>query len=159
MAQKRDKFKTRKIRLVGDVQRQTAIALIRALPIDDAHPLEIVVREEVKARKLDQNAAMWAGPLADIAEQAYVNGRTFTAEVWHEHFKEEFLPESYDPELCVSETYQKWDFDPKGKRRLVGSTTDLTVKGFALYLQQVEAFGANLGVQFHANPNEILRAA
>lgn len=35
----------------------------------------------------------------------------------------------------------------------MGSTKDLTVRGFALYLQQVEAYGATeLGVRFHANP-------
>lgn len=155
---KRQPFTTRKIRLVGEQQRETAIAMLRSLPIDPVKPLELVAREEIKARKLDQNAAMWAGPLRDIAEQAYVNGRTYSSEVWHEHFKSEYLPEEFDPELC-KEGYRKWDYTPAGNRILVGSTTQLTVKGFALYLQQVEAFGASLGVQFHANPNEARRAA
>ena len=158
MAQARSKFPTRKIRLVGEQQRETAIALIRSMPLDPAHPLEIVAREEVKARKPDQNSAMWAGPLADIAEQAYVNGRTYTAEVWHQHFKAEFLPEEFDPEL-TKDGYQKWDWTPAGERVLIGSTTQLTVKGFAQYLEQVIAFGASLGVAFHANPNDARRPA
>lgn len=155
---KRDQLKTRKILLRTELQRQTAIKALSSLPLDEAHPLEVVFREEVKVRKPDQNSAMWSGPLKDISEQAYVDGRTYSDVVWHEHFKELFLPEDFDPELC-KEGYRKWDFTPSGKRVLVGSTTELTVRGFALYLQQVEAFGANLGVEFHANPNDIRRAA
>lgn len=117
------------------------------LPLDDENPLEVVIREQVKPRKLSQNALMWVGPLADISEQAWVNGRRFTAEVWNDHFKREFLPEEYDPELCV-EGYRKWDYTPRGERVLVGSTKDLTVKGMAQYLTQVEAAGAELGVEF-----------
>lgn len=155
---KRQTFVTRKIRLVGEQQRETAIAMIRNMPLDAKNPLEVVAREEVKARKPDQNALMWAGPLKDISEQAYVDGRRFSDVVWHEHFKELFLPDEFDAELC-KEGYRKWDYTPAGKRVLVGSTTELTVKGFAQYLTQVEAFGANLGVLFHANPNELRRAA
>lgn len=136
------------MRLVNESVRATAIAAIQNAPIDPAKPIEVVVREEQKVRKLDQNALMWVGPLRDIAEQAYVNGRTYSAEVWHEAMKEQFLPEEPDPEL-TKDGYQKWDFTPSGRRILVGSTTRLTVKGFAQYLEQVYAFGANLGVQFH----------
>lgn len=155
---KRDKFQTRRIVLRGQQQLQAALALLPNLPLDADKPLELVVREEVKSRKPDQNALMWAGPLADIAEQAWVEGRQFSAEVWHHHFKESFLPEEYDPELCKDEKYRKWDFTPAGERVLVGSTTDLTVKGFAQYLEQIYAYGANLGVIFRASPNESGRA-
>jgi hypothetical protein len=154
----REKFTTRTILLRADQQRDIATALINNLPLDASDPLEIVVREQVKARKPDQNSLMWSGPLRDIAEQAYAAGRTYSAEIWHEHFKREYLPEEFDPELC-KEGYRKWDYTPGGERVMVGSTTQLTVRGFALYLQQVEAFGANLGVQYHANPNDARRAA
>jgi hypothetical protein len=146
---KRQPYETRRIRLVGEQQRQTALAAVANLPLDATTPLELVIREEVKARKPDQNALMWAGPLRDIAAQGYVNGRTFSAEVWHEHFKREYLPEQFDPSLC-KEGYRKWDVTPKGDRVLVGSTTELTVRGFALYLKEVEAYAqTELGVQFH----------
>ena len=157
-AAKRQPFTTRKIFLRTEAQRATLHALIDSLPLDDRKPLEAVIREEVKARKPDQNALMWVGPLADIAEQGYVNGRTYSDVAWHEHFKAEFLPEEFDPELC-KEGYRKYDYTPAGDRVLVGSTTQLTIKGFAQYLEQVIAFGANLGVQFHANPKEMRRAA
>lgn len=150
----REKYITRKILLGAERQRDTLLALVQHLPIDPIRPLEIVVREEVKARKMDQNALMWVGPLADMAEQAWIENRKFSAEVWHEFLKKEFLPEEFDPELC-KEGYAKWDFDPAGDRVMVGSTTQLTIKGFSQYLEQVFAFGANLGVQFHANPNEV----
>jgi hypothetical protein len=160
----REKFQTRTIRLVGESQLNTALALIPHLPLDAKKPLELVIREEVKARKLDQNALMWVGPLKDISEQAYVEGRRFSDLIWHEHFKEQYLPDQnspeFDPELVKDpDTYKKYDFTPSGKRVLVGSTTELSITGFALYLEQVYADGANLGVQFHANPNDARRAA
>jgi hypothetical protein len=144
---KRDKFQTRSILLVGMMQKDTARLVIENAPIDMANPIEVVIREQVKARKPDQNSAMWSGPLKDIAEQAYVNGRTYSADVWHEFLKREYLPEEFDAEIC-KEGYRKWSMTPKGERVLVGSTTQLTIKGFALYLQQVEAYGASLGVMF-----------
>ena len=151
MKSDRPKFEQRKIRLIGETQRETALALLRNLPLDPVRPLEVLFREEPKMRKLDQNAAMWAGPLRDIAEQAWVSGRQFSAEVWHETYKREFLPEEFDPELC-KEGYRKWDYTPKGDRVLVGSSTQLTVRGFAQYLEQVIADGANRGVMFTEKP-------
>ncbi len=141
-------YAKRVIYLRSEVQRETLLAAVRNLPLDEAKPLQVTIEEFRPARKQDQNALMWAGTLKDISGQAYVEGKRFTAEVWHEFFKEEFLPEEFDPELC-RDGYVKYAYDPKGNRRLIGSTTQLTVRGFALYLQQVEAFGANLGVIFH----------
>ena len=153
----RPKFQTRKIVIVGESQKALARAMVENLPVDPIHPLEVIAREAVKSRSLDANAAMWAGPLRDIAEQAWVQGKQYSAEVWHEQFKREYLPEAleaFDDELC-KEGYQKWADLPNGQRVLIGSTTMLTAKGFALYMQAIEAFGASLGVQFSVNPREI----
>ncbi len=149
----RQKFQTCKIRLVGNQQLNAALARLQHVPIDPEKPLEVIIREEVKMRGLDANARMWAGPLKDIAEQAYIEGRAYSAEVWHEYFKKEYLPEEFDPEM-TREGYRKWAVAPDGARVLIGSTTQLTVKGFAVYLTQVEAFGAGQGVLFSASPNE-----
>lgn len=149
----RAKFTTRTLYLRNETVRNTLLALVRNLPLDDAYPLEVVIREPIMARKLDQNARYHAGPLKDIADQAWVEGRQFDARVWHEMFKRELLPETFDPELC-RESYEKWSFDPAGERILIGSTTELTVKGFAIFMESVYAWGANLGVQFSASPNE-----
>ena len=143
----RDKYPTKTIYLVGMMQKETAKLVIDQAPVDMANPLEVVICEKQKVRKPDQNSLYWARELKDISEQAYVNGRTYSAEVWHDFFKREYLPEEHDQEL-TKEGYRKWDIDPKGERVLVGSTTQLTIKGFALYLEQVTAYGAGLGVMF-----------
>lgn len=157
----RPKFVTRSIILIGEQQRASASAMVANLPIDPLRPLELVAREQVKARSPDANSRMWAGPLRDMALQGYVDGRSFRDVTWHEHFKEEYLPDENlisraELETLVKDpnTYRKWDYTPKGKRVLVGSTTELTQRGFALYNQQIILFGESIGVQFSASPNE-----
>jgi len=151
----RPKFITRRFRLVGKEQVESVRTVLANVPIDRDSPLEVVIQEERKVRSLDQNALMWSGPLQDIAQQAWVAGKSFSVEVWHEHFKREFLP---DESIVVGEelaarvknpaAWRKWDFTPSGERVLVGSTTQLTKFGFSEYLTQVEACGASMGVQF-----------
>lgn len=144
----RQAYPTIQILVRSELQRNTALAKISQLPLDNDKPIEVIIREWSKPRKPDQNSLMWAGPLTDIAQQAYVSGRTYSPEVWHEYFKEKFLPEEYE-EGITKEGYRKWDVSPTGSRILVGSSTHLTVKGFALYLTELEAHAATeLGVQF-----------
>lgn len=157
---KREPYPQKKIRLIGQIQLDNAMAVLKNAPLDTAKPLEFILREEVKPRKMSQNDLMWACQLKCISEQAYVQGRTYSDVIWHEMFKEKFLPDETlfqtpeQREEMVKEKYRKYDTRPDGRRVLVGSTTELTVKGFAIYLQQVEAYGANLGVIYSANPNE-----
>ena len=143
-------MKPQTIILVGEPQRSLAMRRLESIPVGSDPMMEVVFRERKDVRSLDQNAAMWAGPLRDIADQAWVNRQQFPAEAWHEHFKAEFLPEDDDPELdeLVKEGYRKWTITPTGERRLTGSTTKLTRKGMARYLQLIEAFGARMGVMF-----------
>lgn len=149
-------MKPRKILLIGDPQRQTALAAIAALPVGAG--IEVVIRDEVKTRKLSQNDAYHAGPLRDIAEQAWINDRQWDEKTLHEYFKQKYLPELDDPDLEKlvrdPETYRKWVDLPNGERSCIGSTTQLTIAGMARYMMQVEAFGADLGVQFRARPIE-----
>ena len=135
------------IRLVGKLQADTAISAIQNAPIDSDKPLEVIIREEQKGRSLSANALMWAGPLNDIATQAWVHGRQYSALIWHEYFKEKFLPDF--PDLTqVKEGYRKYEETPDGKRILIGSTQKLTKHGFSLYMEQIYAYGADLGVRF-----------
>jgi hypothetical protein len=143
----RTEYLTKTIRLIGQLQKETAINSIQNAPIDNEHPIEVVIRDEKKVRSCEANARMWAGTLNDIAKQAWVNGKQYSSLIWHEYFKEQFLPEHATPEL-TKEGYRKYDETPDGKRILIGSTSKLTRKGFSEYLMQVEAHGANLGVQF-----------
>lgn len=147
----RAQYATRPFRLISQAVRDRAIAAIQNCPLDDIRPLEVVIREEPKKRKLDQSALLFAGPLRDIAEQAWLEGRQFSLECWHSYLKGQFLPEEYDPELTM-DGYVKWEVDPDGDRVMVGSTTQLTVKGFSDYLEQVFAFGGSLGVEFSVAP-------
>jgi hypothetical protein len=142
------------IRLVGKLQADTAISAIQNAPIDIERPLEVIIREEQKGRSLSANALMWAGPLNDIATQAWVHGRQYSALIWHEYFKEKFLPDFPDPKQ-VKEGYLKYEETPDGRKVLVGSTNKLTKHGFSLYMEQIYAYGAELGVRFsEANQTE-----
>jgi len=150
-------IKTRIIILVGQPQKDLAKAAIDNLPTDPQ--MEVVIRPVTKARSLDQNALMWSGPLRDIEQQAWVEGRQYSAEVWAEYFKRQYLPdenvmpvEQLSLRVKNAETYHKWAIDPGGNRVLIGSTTQLTQFGFSEYLQQVEAHGASLGVLFSSRP-------
>ena len=135
------------IRLVGKLQADTAISAIQNAPIDTERPLEVIIREEQKGRSLSANALMWAGPLNDISSQAWVHGKQYSALIWHEYFKEKFLPDF--PDLTqVKEGYRKYEETPDGKRILIGSTQKLTKHGFSLYMEQIYAYGADLGVRF-----------
>ncbi len=142
-----DNYLQKIIRLVGKPQVEVAINAIQNAPIDSQYPLEVIIRKEQTSRSLSANALMWAGPLNDIAQQAWVHGRQYSALVWHEYFKEQFLPELYDPKT-TKEGYKKYEETPEGKRILVGSTSKLTKHGFSLYIENIYAYGANLGVRF-----------
>ena len=135
------------IRLVGKLQADTAISAIQNAPIDIERPLEVIIREEQKGRSLSANALMWAGPLNDIATQAWVHGRQYSTLIWHEYFKEKFLPDFPDP-TQVKEGYKKYEETPDGRRVLIGSTQKLTKHGFNLYIESIYAYGAELGVRF-----------
>lgn len=155
----RQQFKERKLHLVSQVQCDTLLALIPTLPLDSAKPLEVVIRERQRVRKLDQNALYHAGPLKDIEENAWIDGKQFSAASYHEFFKRSFLPEDNVAEAdpangYVKDGYRKYEQTLDGGQHLVGSTTQLTVRGFSDFLEQVYAFGASLGVQFSVNPKD-----
>ena len=134
--------------LRGTSQDAYLAKVIPNLPHDPERPLQVLIREEPRKRKLSLNDAMWAGPLRDIAKQAWHNGRQYSAEEWHEGFKALFLPDPDDPEFDPShvvdpDAYRKWSINPvTGSRMCVGSTTQLTDAGMHVYLVRMEAFAA-----------------
>jgi hypothetical protein len=146
------KYRKRTIVIKSDQQKELACAAVRNAPAG----VEVVIREPVRVRGLDANALMWVGPLKDIAEQAWYKDRQYSDVLWHETYKRLYLPEDYDAEL-TKDGYRKWDFDRDGNKVLIGSTTQLTRKGFAIYLEQIYADGAQMGVMFSASPNEAAR--
>jgi hypothetical protein len=96
-------------------------------------PLAVSVAEYKSRRSLEQNRRYWS-LLREIAEQARVNDRIYTEEIWHEQCKRQFIGME---EL------------PNGQ--MVGmSTTRLNVSEFQDYMTEVERYGAELGVRFSA---------
>ena len=93
--------------------------------------LTVSLRKRTKA----QNRRYWGnGVLKQIADQAAVNGRLYSAETWHEQFKRQFIGVI---ELPSGEVIGK-------------SSADLTTAEFCEFCDQVEAYAAtHLGVTFY----------
>lgn len=92
--------------------------------------LTVGLRKRTKA----QNRRYWGGGvLAQVAAQAVVNGRLYSAETWHEQFKRQFIG--------VEEL-------PNGQ--VIGkSSTELNTAEFCNFSDKVEAYAAtDLGVVF-----------
>lgn len=144
----------RTIILINPVVASNAIMVIRNLPTDGT--MELAIRPRRKARSENQNRLMWGARLKEISEQAWVAGKQFSSETWHEYLKSQYLPEGDEPNIEElvkdADKYQKWAWMPDGSRRLAGSTTQLTTKGMTQYMTQVESYCAGeLGVQFSAD--------
>ena len=94
----------------------------------------LTLTAKLKKRTPAQNRRYWGrGVLAQVAEQATVGGRLFSAESWHEHFKRKFIGVEELPDGSVI-----------GK-----SSTGLTTAEFCEFCDKVEAFAAtDLGVRF-----------
>lgn len=94
---------------------------------------ELIVRR-IKRTKA-QNRRYWGqGVLAQIAEQAAVNGKLYSTETWHELMKRKFIGVDELPDGSVI-----------GK-----SSTGLTTAEFCDFCTQVEAYAATeLGVVFY----------
>lgn len=95
----------------------------------------LVLTCKLRTRTSKQNSRYWGqGVLAQVAAQATVNGRLYSADVWHEQFKRMFIG--------VEEL-------PNGQ--VIGkSSTKLTTSEFCAFSDQVEAWAASeLGVTFY----------
>lgn len=151
----------RTIILDTGTQRNVAMSMIELnwLPMANAdHPMAVRIYEHKDKRTRDQNSLMWIR-LAEIEHQAWLSGRQFSADVWHEHFKREYLPDEIGPTKSCRKGYRKWDILPSGDRALVGSTTGLTTFGMSEYMTKLMACGADLGVRYSATPEELQAAA
>lgn len=125
-----------------------AIEVLKSL--DRSQPKVMTIAPYKKKRSNGQNSFQWVALLGDFSMQAIIDGRQFAANVWHEHLKEQFLPESYEEGITLK-GYMKWQEMPDGKLRMVGSTTKLTTKGFSEYMDRCYAYGGGeLGIRFTA---------
>ena len=95
----------------------------------------LVLTVSLRKRTPKQNRRYWGrGVLAQIAEQATVGGKLYSAETWHESFKRQFIGVD---ELPNGEVIGK-------------SSKTLTTAEFCNFCDQVEAFACtDLGVVFY----------
>lgn len=113
--------------LVKELVREHAKACI-----DRGAPLRVIFTTEERRRTPEQNARYWSGAvLGAIAEQVFVEGRQFTEEVWHEELAQRFCPR-------IEVTLPSGEIFTRRK-----STSEMSVKEFAEYVQKVEAYAAS----------------
>lgn len=95
-------------------------------------PFEIVLRPIKAKRTQDQNRRMWA-LLREVAATVWIDGRQFTDEVWHEHFKRQFIGQE---EITL----------PSGATEIRGiSTTTLSVADMGTYMDEITRWCAEQG--------------
>ena len=133
-------FATRRFVLVGEAQRESAIALLQNVPLG----LEVLIREPVKARGLDQNGYYFMR-IGELAGQAWIDGKQFSKDAWHEYARKNIMPEQVTTKN--GDVISKWIETPDGGCAVI-STTLLEKGCFAEYTTAVEAFGSSLGVHF-----------
>ena len=107
--------------------------------VDAGTPLGCHIAPYRKTRSQEANALMWVW-LGQLAADAWVSGRQYSAETWHEHAKRENLPEAN------SRGDHKWEEMPDGSRRCVMSTTRLTDREMSDYMEKLGVLAASVGV-------------
>lgn len=119
---------------------QAVVAFIKANAqacADKDKPLRLIVTAEDRKRNEEQNRRYWGYVLRTIAEQAWVDGRQFDKDTWHEYFARMFG-------VCDEVVLPDGEIIQRRK-----STTQMTVGEFADYMTRVEVYAAQeLGVQF-----------
>jgi hypothetical protein len=95
-------------------------------------PIEVLVRDVHRSRSPQANRYYWK-LLRDISDQAWVDGKQYSAEAYHEWAKRQFIGMEELP----------------GGGMIGLSTTTLSVADFADYITKIEAYAAEeLGVRF-----------
>lgn len=109
----------------------SAYAVAKRL-MEEGKEIEIILRERKSKRSIDQNRRYWA-ILREVAAVVWVNGRQYSDEVWHEHFRRTFIGKN---EITL----------PDGSTELRGiSTTTLNVGEFTEYMDRIEQWCAEQG--------------
>ncbi len=136
------------IKIDSEAAKKRAHGVLDDLAIDGKHCVEF--KPYVKKRSNGQNSFQWVALLGDISMQGIIDGKQFSAAVWHEFLKEKLLPEQYEEGITLK-SYAKWQEMPDGTLRMIGSTTKLTTKGFSQYVEKCYAWGTTeLGIRFTA---------
>lgn len=104
---------------------------------DENRPLRVILTSSDRKRSSEANAYYWGFLLEQIADQAWVEGRQYSKDVWHEYFAQLYAEQIEIPLP---------DGSIHSRRK---STTEMKVGEFSDYLQKVEAYAATeLAVRF-----------
>lgn len=134
----------KEFRLTHELARNSAINLIQQLPVDNKHPLRVVIDED--KRSLAQNRMMWA-VLTDIANQVRWQGEYLTPEEW-----KVLITANLKAQKCVRGIEGGLVFMGQSTRRM-------NKKEFADVVTCADQFGAEKGVKFSADASEAIRLA
>lgn len=104
---------------------------------DNGNPLRVILTSSDRKRSSEANAYYWGFLLEQIADQAWVEGRQYSKDVWHE-----FFAQTYAEKIEIPLP----DGTIHSRRK---STSEMKVAEFTDYLHNVEAYAATeLGVRF-----------
>lgn len=109
--------------------------------VQKGSPLRVIVTEE-EADRLDEQIKFYFGVVVKtIAEQAWVEGRQFDKDVWHELLAKQFLP-TRELTLPDGEIILKRSSIARGQ---------ISLRRMTKFIREVEAYaGQELGVRFDA---------
>ena len=112
--------------LSGPVPAKQLHAMLKqnaAAMAQQGRPLVVTVSEHKAKRHNAQNARYWV-LLTHIAEHAWVNGRQYSSEVWHDYMRGRFIGMEEGPD----------------GRQVPMRSSALSVSEFADYMTRVEAY-------------------
>lgn len=105
-------------------------------------PLEVRISIWKPKASDAQRALIWVIN-EQIAQGAWVGGRRYDAETWHEQAKRDLLPDE------TRKGVKKWRTLANGDRVLNMSTEHLDREEKTVYINELLAYAANLGVSVH----------
>ncbi|MDE3023609.1 MAG: recombination protein NinB, partial [Pseudomonadota bacterium] len=105
--------------------------------MERGEPIRLIATTDERKRNAEQNRFLWGVVYRDIAEQAWVDGKQYGKDIWHEYFSRMFG-------VCDEVVLPDGEIIARRK-----STTQMTVGEFAEFLTKIQAYAANqLGVSF-----------
>jgi hypothetical protein len=127
--------------LRGDVQAQSLWAFLKQnwkAMADAGKPLAVSISEAKSKRSTDQNRRYWS-LITEIADQAWVDGKQFSKDAWHELLARKFG-------VCNEITL------PDGEIVLVRESTGaMDVQTFSAFMTRIEVFATQeLGLELTA---------
>lgn len=129
----------REFMLRGPSQWQAFKAFVGAnakAAADIGKPLRLIVTVDEAKRNVQQNRFYWGAVITPIAEQAWVDGRQFDKDTWHEYFGRLYG-------VCEDVTLPDGEVIVRRK-----STTAMTIAEFSEYLERVQVHATEqLGVE------------